>query len=183
MSTVSDQQLFFFAVFAGALAIILFGAGYFVGRADSVEELVDALKRERFAHTIDAALASDQFSGEVARESLEDQQDDTSLDDEHDDDPGSPAHETGLLFVARLAGFGKRSAADAYKKRVDKKDIASEVVQRGHGRRGWYQVVTTAAPYNETVALVERLKKRRSFESCRNCCRTRAWRVRGKGSV
>lgn len=160
MSTVPDQQLVIISLCACVLAIVLFGAGYYVGRADGIDELIDALRRERFAHTIDAALASDRFGGEVPQESIDgDDDQEVGLGAAPDEDPGSPAHEKGLLFIARLAGFGKRSAADAYKKRVDKKGIASEVVQRGFGRRGWYQVVTGAAPYDDTVAIVERLKK------------------------
>lgn len=158
MSTVSDQQLVIVSLFASILALVLFGAGYYVGRADGIDELIDALRRERFAHTIDAALASDQFNGEVSS-SLDDDDEHGSNEAVADEDPGSPAHEKGLLFVARLAGFGKRSAADAYQKKLDKKAIQAEVIQRGFGRRGWYQVVTAAAPYDETVATVERLKK------------------------
>jgi len=158
MSTVPDQQLVIISLCACVLAGILFGAGYYVGRADGIDELIDALRRERFAHTIDAALASDQFSGEVVQESLDEDQE-ANLTVEPDEDPGSPAHETGLLFVARLAGFSKRSAADGYRKKIDKKGISSEVVQRGIGRHGWFQVVTTPAPYDEAVAIVERLTK------------------------
>jgi hypothetical protein len=144
-------------LFCGALNIAFFASGYYIGRADGIDELVATLKSEHFSDAIDVALATDQFSGVVQSESEENQE--LSLHAALDEDTESSAREYGLLFVARLSGFPKKSGADSYKKKLSTQNIKSDVIQRGAGRRKWYQVVTLPAPYDETAHIVEKLKK------------------------
>ncbi len=151
MINTSDHHTYLLGAAIFIAAALLFASGYYVGRADGIDELIDALRQERFSHTIDTVLSTEQFTREetAAQEESAGEEGGAEIADED-------LQRSDLSFVARLTGFGTRTAAESYRLRLEKRGIAAEVIRRG---KGWYQVSTKPCSFNETTLIVERLKK------------------------
>lgn len=174
---VPNRQLSFIVALLFLLAFSIFIAGYFLGKKKMVEQFTTKIQQEAVADQIYTTMITSPVPS--TQEQLPIGLVSNNSEQEINEQEMIEVVETTShqLYYAQLIGFGTEKAAQGFVKKLDAKNIETEIKKRvSKTAKGnvsyWYQVVTTPyADKNDLSAVVNKIVKEENIKGAciRNC--------------